>query len=501
MMGSFFEMTVYGEGARCEQGVAAAFAEIAGIERLLSVYLPHSELSRLNVCRAERMHPVSQELFDVLAKSINYAAESSGAFDPTASPLIRLWGFGPGGERALPPTKEEIAALLDRIGFQNIRLASGRIELLKDGIEINLGGIGKGYAIDRAVEKLRLHGISQALISCGSTMYALGAPPGEPGWRIGIQHPREEEGRIGTVYLCDQALSTSGDYEKYFIFEGRRYSHLIDPRTGYPTEGIASVSVIAPNSMEADALSTATFILGAPVGKMFLGGFPEVEGLVVEERDGEALSFHRTEGWERFSADLSLSRRRFLALASLFLAGLFLPTRGEAATVYLTEEEGLRKMMPEADRFETDQVDLSVDQLAQAQKLAGRAFREDDYRFRIGKKGEEVVGYATILEVVGKERPITFLIGIQLNGEVKGVEVLVYRESRGSEVRNARFMAQFVRKKIDNPLRLGDDIESISGATLSSRAAAYAVKKALAIFEVIYKRRISPAPSEGEQRQ
>lgn len=497
LMGSFFEITAYGEKEACSEGIIAAFNEIARVERLLSVYRPQSNLSQVNRHRRKGTLSIDPELFDVLTQSMKYAEKSGGAFDPTASPLIRLWGFGPGGERSAPPGKEEIAALLDRIGFRNIRLTAGQIELLNEDIEMNLGAIGKGYAIDRAVEKLRVHGISQALISCGSTMYALGAPPGERGWRVNIQHPRQEEERIGTVYLCDQALSTSGDYEKYFIFEGRRYSHLIDPRTGYPTEGLASVSVIAPNAMEADVLSTATFILGAPEGTMFLGGFPGVEGLVVEEED-EALSFDRTEGWDRVSADFSLNRRHFLALASLFLIGLFLPTRGEAATVYLTEEEGLRKIMPEADRFEDDRVDLTVDQLAQVQKLAGRAFREDDYLFRIGKKGDEAVGYATVLEVIGKERPITFLIGIHPDGEIKGVEVLVYRESRGSEVRNPRFMAQFLRKKVDNPLRLGNDIESISGATLSARAAAYAVKKALAIFEVIYKR---SAPLDGKQRQ
>ncbi|TAK01563.1 MAG: FMN-binding protein [Candidatus Manganitrophaceae bacterium] len=489
LMGSFFEVTAYGEKESCAKGVIAAFTEIARVERLLSVYRPQSDLARLNAYRKGGTLSVDPELFEVLAQSILYSEKSGWAFDPTAAPLIRLWGFGPGGERSIPPEKEEIAALLDRIGFQHVRLASGQIELLKEGMEINLGGIGKGYAIDRAVEKLREQGITQAMISCGSTIYALGAPPDQKGWRIDLQHPRREEGRIGTVYLCNQALSTSGDYEKYFIFEGRRFSHLIDPRTGCPAEGIAGVSVIASTAMEADALSTAVFVLGKPAGQVFLKRFPGAEGLIVEEERDKELSFHRTEGWERSPAGPSFSRRRFLALASMAMIALFLPIQAEAAVVYLTEEEALRKMMPEADRFDPHPVDLSADQLAEAQKLAGRAFREDDYRFWVGRKGEEAVGYAALLEVVGKERPITFLIGIRPDGEIRGVEVLVYRESRGSEIRNPRFMAQFVKKKIDNPLRLGDDVESISGATLSSRAATYAVRKALAIFEVVFKKR------------
>ena len=488
LMGSFFEITTYGEREVCAKGVIAAFMEIARVERLLSVYRPQSELTRVNAERKKGALSIDPELFDVLTRSIAYAEKSDGAFDPTAAPLIRLWGFGPGGERSAPPGREEVAALLDRIGFRHVRLSCGQIELLKEGMEINLGGIGKGYAIDRAVETLRAFGIRRAMISCGSTIYALGSPPGEKGWRVDLQHPRREEGRIGAVSLRDQALSTSGDYEKYFIFEGRRFSHLIDPRTGYPAEGIAGASIIAPTAVAADALSTAAFILGEKQGRSFLRRFPGVEGLIVEAARGNRLSFHPTEGWAGFSADRAFSRRRFLALASLAMIGLFLPIRGEAAVVYLTEQEALKKMLPEADHFEPEQVDLSADQLSRAQRLAGRAFREDDYRFWVGRKGPAVVGYATVLEVIGKERPITFMIGIAPSGEIKGVEVLVYRESRGSQIRNPRFMAQFVGKKIDNPLRLGDDVESVSGATLSSRAATYAVKKALAIFEVAYKK-------------
>ncbi|MBI3804834.1 MAG: FAD:protein FMN transferase [Nitrospirae bacterium] len=488
LMGSFFEVTAYGERARCAEAVTLAFTEVARIERLLSVYRPQSDLTCLNAFGKTGARSIDPELFSVLARSIEYAEQSGGAFDPTAAPLIRLWGFGPGPARLSPPSNEEVLSLLDRVDYRSIQLSSGRVAFLKEGVEINLGGIGKGYAIDRAAEILRRAGISRAMISCGSTIYALGTPPGKAGWEIDIRHPRNEEEKMETVLLSDQAISTSGDYEKYFIFGGKRFSHLIDPRSGYPAAAVASVSVIAPSAMEADALSTAAFVLGEGEGNALLARRPGVEGLILREEEEGLISRHPTSGWGRRSTVPSLSRRRFLALASLLLAGLFLPSLGEATVVYLTEEEALRKMMPEAERFDTDHIDLSAEQLAQAQQWAGRAFREDDYRFRVGRKGTETVGYATVLEVVGKERPITFLIGIDPTGEIKGVEVLVYRESRGSEIRHSRFMAQFLKKKVTNPLRLGDDIEAISGATLSSRAASYAVKKALAIFEVAYKR-------------
>ncbi len=485
-MGSFFKITVCGEKALCAEAMTDAFEEIARIERLLSIFRPESDLARVNDFQKKGTLSIDREFVEVLTQSIEYAKKSGGAFDPTAAPLIQLWGFGPGGERSTPPKKEEIASVLHRIGFWNIRLTAGRIELLKEGVEINLGGIGKGYAIDRAIEKLCEHRITRAMISCGSTIYALGAPPGEPGWRVDIQHPRREEGRIDTVYLRDQALSTSGDYEKYFIFKGRRFSHLIDPRTGYPSEGVAGVTVLAPTAMEADALSTAAFILGFGAGKRLLADLPGVEGAIFPEEAGGVLSTHATDGWDRFSSGRFIDRRRFLAMASLALIALLVPTPGEATVVYLTEEEALRKMMPEADRFNATAIHLSGEELDQAQELAGRSFRGEEYRFWIGQKGNETVGYATLLDVVGKEQPITFLVGITPFGEIKGVEVLVYRESRGSEIRHPRFMRQFLKKKLDHPLRFGNDIESISGATLSSRAAAYAVKKALAIFEVAY---------------
>jgi len=199
------------------------------------------------------------------------------------------------------------------------------------------------------------------------------------------------------------------------------------------------------------------------------------------------LSSSRTSGWEPLQKPIG--RRKFLALASIALAAFFLPVSARAAVVYATEEEAVKRMMPEAGRFEPQEVRLSPDQLSKAQEMAGKAFRENDYRFIVGKKGAETVGYALKLEAIGKERPITFLIGIEPAGEIKGMEVLIYRESEGSDIRNPRFMKQFSKKKSEDPLRLGQDIQPISGATLSSRAATYAVRKALSIFEVVYKKK------------
>jgi thiamine biosynthesis lipoprotein len=489
-MGSPIEITAYGEEEVCSNGIEAAFLEIGRIERLLSIYEPNSALAQINRLSKKGSISVPGEVLEVLSKSIFYAKESQGAFDITTGPLIRLWGFGPGRERREPPLAEEIIAARRAIGSESLRVHpdSGELELLREGMELNLGGIGKGYAVDQAAHTLKAFGITRALISCGSTLFALGAPPEQRGWPVVIRHPRLDKKEIGAFFLSNQALSTSGDYEKFFVFQGKRFSHLIDPRTGYPIQGMASVSVIAPTAVETDVLSTAGFILGEQEGRALLERYSGVEGLFVKEDSEDNFSFHSTSGWHRAEVPSLQSRRRFLALLSGFFIGLIVPLSAQATVVYATEEEALRRMMPDADRFDTDEIDLSPDQLSKAQTLAGKGFREKKFRFKIGRKGEETVGYAVILEAIGKERPITFLIGIDPNGAVKGAEVLIYRESEGAEIRHSRFMAQFLKKKTNDPLRPGQDIQVISGATLSSRAAAYVVRKALSIFEVVYKK-------------
>lgn len=483
-------MIAYGDEESCSKGIQAAFLEIGRVERLLTVYRPKSPLSGLNRLSGRGLIAVLPEILQVISKALYYAEKSGGAFDPTAGPLVRLWGFGPGKERVSPPGEEEILSLLPRVGYKHLQIdfESKNLRFLQEGIELNLGGIGKGYAIDRAVEKLKEAGIRIGMVDCGSTMYGLGAPPRQSGWQAVIRHPRIQEGEAGGVSLCDQALSTSGDYEKFFIFEGKRFSHVIDPRSGYPVKESAGVSVVAPTAMEADALSTAAFVLGAKEGSKLLEGFPRVEGLLIqEEADGVMASY--TRGWKRVPAQKSIGRRRFLASAAAVLIGLILPFRAEAVVVYATEEEALRRMMPEAERFDPEPVELTDAQLSAAQQLTGKAIRDRKYHFQVGRKGEEVVGYAIKLDVIGKERPITFLIGIEPTAEIKGIEVLIYRESEGSEVRHPRFMKQFIKKKKEDPLKLGQDIQPVSGATLSSRSAAYAVLKALSIFEVVYKQK------------
>lgn len=487
-MGASFEITAYGQERACASGIAAAFSEVDRIERLLTVYKPESELARLNRYARKGFVRLDPEMLEILSEALRYAEASGGAYDPTAGPLIDLWGFGPAGQCSSPPSKEIIRSRLRSVGHQGVRIDPdvGGVFLLRESMALNLGGIGKGYALDQAVRILKSHEITRGLVSFGSTLYAWGAPPGTTGWSIAIQDPRRENRQIETVILRDQALSTSGDYERCFFYKGKRFSHIIHPKKGYPVTGVASVSVIAPSAMSSDVLSTAAFVLGPKKGKKLIMRFAGVEGLILPEENGKALNAKKTPGWAAYSLPRPIARRRFLAMTCAALITLVLPIGVDAAIRFATKEAALGRLMPEAEAFEAQHVELSREQLSQAQQLAKKGFRKKNYRWWIGRKGKDAVGYAVLLNVRGKKRPITFLVGIDPIGQIRGVEVLIYRESEGAGIRYPQFMKQFLDKTKESTLRLGGDIRALSGATLSSRAATYAVRKALSLFEVIY---------------
>ena len=177
---------------------------------------------------------------------------------------MKLWGFYSGAHRL--PHKAEVLAVLARVGYRHVRLdpAAGTVRFDRTGVEIDPGGIGKGYAVDRMVEVLKQHGVACALVSgAGSSIYALGAPPAEPqGWRVEIRNPRRPSQTAAVVYLKDKSMSTSGSYEKFFRAEGRLWSHIMDPRTGYPAPGMLSVSVVAPRTLDSEAWAKPFFING-----------------------------------------------------------------------------------------------------------------------------------------------------------------------------------------------------------------------------------------------
>ncbi len=251
-MGSAYSVVVYGEDrTRMEGAVDAAFAEVQRLDDMLSNYKPESELSQINREAGNHPVPATQEMFDLLAACVEYSRQSEGAFDITVGPLMKVWGFYKGTGRL--PHRAEILGAMDRVGYRNIVLdaAHRTVRFAKEGVELDPGGIGKGYAVDRMVDVLKQYGIQAALVSAsGSSIYGLGAPPGEKGWKVEIRDPKNEKKSVAEVYLKDESMSTSGNYEKFFRAEGRIYSHIMDPRTGWPAQGVLSVSAITPRTLD-----------------------------------------------------------------------------------------------------------------------------------------------------------------------------------------------------------------------------------------------------------
>ncbi len=264
-MGSTFSIVLYGEDWReMEAAIDAAFGEVCRLDRVFSIHRPESECSMVNRQATQRAVAVSQDLFDLLSCCLEYSRRSEGTFDVSVGPLIKAWGFC--GGSGVRPDDEEIKAALAFVGHQLIHLdrAARTVRFERAGMEIDPGGIGKGYAVDRVVNLLRTKGFDAALVvGSGSSIYGLGSPPGEPnGWPIDIRDPRKPRRSAATVFLKDASISTSAGYERSFRADGRNYCHILDPRTGYPAQGVLSVSVIAPKTLDSEAWTKPCFILG-----------------------------------------------------------------------------------------------------------------------------------------------------------------------------------------------------------------------------------------------
>ena len=268
-MACAYSIVAYGEDeSKLAAAVTAAFDEVDRIDRLMSHYKPDSPLSKLNRAAASQAVKVEPELFDFIAECLRYSRESDGAFDVTVGPLLKAWGFFRGEGRM--PTTAELAEARAKVGWQHVTLNQQEktIRFDRAGVELDLGGIAKGYAVDKAVEVLKQHGISRALVSaCGSTIYGLGAPPGETAWSVKLRDPVSSQKTAMTVRLKDRALSVSGSYEKFFELGGKRYSHIFDPITGWPVQGVLSVAVLTDTGTAGDALDNVFYVLGVEKSK------------------------------------------------------------------------------------------------------------------------------------------------------------------------------------------------------------------------------------------
>jgi thiamine biosynthesis lipoprotein len=278
-MACVYAIEAYGADARALPVILdEALDEVDRIDRLMSHYQADSALSRLNRDAARGPVRVDAELFDLIAEAMRYQRESGGAFDITVGPLMKAWGFFRDAGRV--PTADELAAARGRVGGARLVLnaAEKTIAFDRSGVELDLGGIAKGYAVDRVVDVLRRRHIAAALISAGgSTIYGLGAPPGREAWDVEIQDPIDSRKTALTVHLKDRALSVSGSSEKSFVDGGVTFSHIMDPRSGRPMPGIRSVAVLANSGTAGDALDNAFFVLGPEMSRSYRATLPDVE--------------------------------------------------------------------------------------------------------------------------------------------------------------------------------------------------------------------------------
>lgn len=277
-MGTQFAIVAYGADARFLAQVAnEAFEEIDSLAAQMSNYKAESELSRINREAARGPVLVEPGLFQLIEDSLRYGRETDGAFDITVGPLMKAWGFFRGQGRLPAPT--ELAAVMKRVGYRHVQMEREQRTVRFDaaGVELDLGGIAKGYAVDRAAGILRSYGVRAALISSGtSSIYALGAPPGERAWRVTLRDPFQKD-KAGDVFeLRDYSFSASGNYEKFFRLGGKTYSHIMDPRSGRPVMDMLSTAVLAPLGVESDALSTSFFVLGVERSRQYLARHPRL---------------------------------------------------------------------------------------------------------------------------------------------------------------------------------------------------------------------------------
>lgn len=263
-MGTTYTVALYGtDRFALDAAVEEAFEEVQRLDLQMSNYRPDSEWSKINREAARGPVVVTEETMQLLARCLEYSRRSEGAFDITVGPLMKIWGFYKGSGRI--PHRAEIRTALARVGWKRIRLDRKALTVRFDApVELDPGGIGKGYAVDKMVEVLRRQGVRCGFITAGrSSMYAIGAPPNEPrGWRVEIPNPRDSRKPAAVYFLKDQSMATSGSTEKFFAAAGRIYTHIMDPRTGYPAEGMLQVSVVAPRATDSEAWTKPYFILG-----------------------------------------------------------------------------------------------------------------------------------------------------------------------------------------------------------------------------------------------
>ena len=282
IMGTIFDVTVIGDNEKVIEAVAVkAFDEIKRIDGLMSRYKEGSEVSLVNKNAGIAPVKVGQELIEVLKEARRVSELSDGAFDVTIGPLSNLWAFDE--DKGNIPSPEKIEELKRLVDYKRMKIddSDSTVYLEKRGMMVDVGGIAKGYALKKAMKVFEDAGIGNVIINAGGNLNLRGTKRGKP-WKIGIQEPRDEKKLLGVLNITDTSVSTSGDYQRYFVKDGIRYHHILDPKTGSPAKGLMSMTLTGRNETMTDALSTAVFVLGAEKGVALMKR-AGVEGVIVTE--------------------------------------------------------------------------------------------------------------------------------------------------------------------------------------------------------------------------
>ena len=303
-MGSEVRISVWtADEQKAVRAVERAFAEFDRLDRLFSVWHSGSDISRLNAAAGRAPVQVAVETVEVLQIALEVGDWTSGKFDVTFGALAGLWKFDHDQDNQIP-AMADVRARLPLVDFRAVDLSSATrtVLLRRPGTRVHLGGIGKGYAVDRAAAILRGQGVSDFLIQSGGDLYASGRRGDRP-WRSGIRDPRGPADRIfAALSLRDETFSTSGDYERFFMKDGRRYHHILDPDEGTPASGCRSVTIVASKAVLADSLSTGVFVLGPQAGMALIEKLPDVEGVIVTSGNDVLVSSGLTARLERLGA-------------------------------------------------------------------------------------------------------------------------------------------------------------------------------------------------------
>lgn len=294
LMDTVVEITAYGSGA--EQGVKAAFAEMKRLHDITNNFDAASQVSQINQAAGRSSVKVDPDLIAMLLRANELSAKLDGAFDVTIGPLSDLWGIGRKG--AYIPAQADIDKVLPLVDYRRVAIdtAAGTVYLHQAGMKLDLGGIAKGYAVDKVIAILKSHGVQSALVNAGGDVRVIGRRPDGSPWRIGVAHPRQADALIARLALTDwDTLETSGDYQRYIMRDGVRYAHILDPHTGRQPRQLASATVAVNNSADGDIFSTALFVLGPERGLAALRRFPGVEAIMVTA-DGKVLVSPGLEG-------------------------------------------------------------------------------------------------------------------------------------------------------------------------------------------------------------